>query len=89
MKLKRGEKYFVYIVKCAKGTFYTGSTNDIEKRIALHNSGKGAKYLRGRGPVNLVYVKGFKDRSSALKEEIRIKRLGRKKKEGMVKKYKA
>lgn len=53
----RHGKYFVYMVRCADGTYYTGSTNDFGNRIKLHNAGNGAKYLRGKEPVQLVYAK--------------------------------
>lgn len=65
----------VYILKCADGTLYTGITNDMDKRLAEHNSGKGAKYTRGRGPVKLVYAKKYGGRSEATKAEIEIKKL--------------
>jgi len=71
----------VYIVKCADDSYYTGISTDVEMRIKMHNEGKGAKYTRGRGPVILEEAKDFGDRSSALKEEYRIKQLSRKKKE--------
>ncbi len=77
--------YCVYMVKCRLGTLYTGYTNDIEKRLADHNNGKGAKYLRGKGPVELVYLKKFRTLSGALKAEIKIKKLSRKEKEILIK----
>lgn len=73
-------KWFVYIVECFDGTFYTGITNDLEKRMALHNSGKGARYTRGRGPVNLKYSEKMIGKSEALKREIIIKNMTRKQK---------
>ena len=82
---KTSVHYFVYIVKCRLGTFYTGYTNDIEKRIKAHNSGKGAKYLRGKSPVELMYLKKYRTLSDALKAEIRIKRLPRRSKEDLIK----
>ena len=51
----REKRYWVYILRCADGTLYTGITNDVPRRLAAHNSGRGAKYTRGRGPVELVY----------------------------------
>lgn len=70
--------YHLYILRCADKTFYTGITVDLERRIGEHNSSKlGAKYTKGRRPVRLVYSKKFKSRSSALKEECRIKKLSR------------
>ena len=67
----------VYILRCADGTLYTGIAPDVEKRLALHNAGKGAKYTRGRGPVELVYQEQWEDRASASKREYAIKQLSR------------
>lgn len=70
--------YYVYILKCADQTLYTGITVDISRRIKQHNSSKlGAKYTRTRRPVRLVYTKKFRTRSTALKAELRIKKLSR------------
>ena len=69
--------WLVYIVLCKDDTLYTGITNDIENRLKKHNNGTGAKYTRGRGPVKLVYSSEMDDKSSALKEEYRIKKLSR------------
>ena len=69
--------HYVYIVKCSKGTYYTGYTNDLEKRVAAHNEGKGAKYLRGRGPVKPVYYAKCRSKNDALRAERAIKRLTR------------
>mgnify|MGYP004553265223 CR=1 FL=1 len=71
---------YVYILKCSDNTLYTGWTNNLEKRIATHNSGKGAKYTRNRLPVELAYFETFEDKSSALKREYAIKQLPRYKK---------
>ena len=54
MKIKRSGKFYAYIARCASGTYYTGYTNDLDARFKLHNKGYGAKYLRGRGPVELL-----------------------------------
>lgn len=67
----------VYILRCADGTLYTGIAPDVEKRLALHNAGKGAKYTRGRRPVELVYQEQWEDRASASKREYAIKQLSR------------
>jgi len=72
--------YFVYILKCADGTLYTGITNDLENRVITHNSGKGAKYTRGRTPVTVVYQEICKSKSEALKREAEIKRMPKDKK---------
>ena len=65
----------VYILKCTDGTFYTGITTDINRRIKEHGTKKGAKYTKQRGPFKLVYKASFHTRSSASKEEYRIKSL--------------
>lgn len=74
----------VYIVECKDGTYYTGYTNDIDNRIERHNSGKGAKYVRGRGPVKLVYTKKYRRKKDALRAERDIKGLKRAEKERLV-----
>lgn len=66
-----------YLLECADGTLYCGITNDLDRRIAAHNAGEGAKYTRGRLPVRIAYAEPCEDRSSALKREMRIKRLAR------------
>jgi len=71
---------YCYIVECADGTYYTGWAVDPEKRVAMHNKGRGARYTRTRAPVKLVYVEELPDRKAAMKREIAIKRLGRGKK---------
>ena len=68
---------YCYIVECADGTYYTGWAVDPEKRVAMHNRGRGARYTRTRGPVKLVYVEELPDRKAAMKREIAIKRMGR------------
>ena len=68
---------YCYIVECADGTYYTGWAIDPEKRVAVHNKGRGARYTRTRAPVKLVYVEELPDRISAMKREIAIKRLKR------------
>ena len=73
--------WHVYIIECKDGKLYTGITNDLKRRIKEHNSSKlGAKYTRTRRPVQLIYSKKFRNRSSASKEESRIKHLSRKEK---------
>ena len=80
-------KYHVYIVECFNGIYYTGYTNNLLARIKLHNSGNGAKSLRGKLPVQLVYTKRYQYFKSALNEERRIKRLPRAKKDQLVREY--
>lgn len=77
--------YYVYMVECADGSFYTGITTDLNRRILEHNySFKSAKYTRSRRPVKLVYSKLIGDRSDASKEENRIKKLTRSAKEKLI-----
>ena len=68
----------VYILQCADGTLYTGITNDLALRVAEHESGTGAKYTKGRGPLQLVYQESCEDRGLASKRENEIKALDRK-----------
>ena len=63
----------VYILECADNTFYTGITTNLERRLKEHESGKGAKYTRGRGPLRVVYTEGAVSRSEASKREAEIK----------------
>lgn len=79
--------FYVYILKCGDGSFYCGYTNDIEKRLEKHKSGKGAKYTRSRLPLEIVYVENFDNKSDALKRECEIKKLSRIKKEKLVENY--
>ncbi len=74
----------VYILQCADGTLYTGITNDLERRIAEHEAGQGAKYTKGRGPFQLVYQESCEDRGLASKRENEIKSLDRKAKLALV-----
>ena len=69
--------YFAYIMRCADGTLYTGYTDDPERRLRVHNAGKGAKYTRSRLPVELVYQEQCPDKSAALRREREIKRMRR------------
>ena len=72
--------WFVYLLRCKDDTLYCGITPDLEKRLEQHRSGKGAKYTRGRGPLELVYQEEVAGHSEALKREIAIKRLSRQEK---------
>jgi putative endonuclease len=69
--------YYCYILECADGTYYTGWTVNPERRVAVHNKGRGARYTRTRCPVKLVYVEELPDQKSAMKREIAIKRMKR------------
>lgn len=75
---------YTYILECSDGTFYVGWTNNLKKRIKTHNQGKGARYTRGRTPVNLVYWEEYDSRSDAQKREITIKNYSRKEKERLI-----
>jgi len=77
-------KCYCYIVECSDGTYYTGWAIDSEKRIVMHNKGRGAKYTRMRRPVKLVYVEEQPDHSTALKRERAIKRMTRIQKEKLI-----
>lgn len=78
------KQWFVYILKCRDNTLYTGITDDLERRLAAHNSGKGAKYTRGRGPVTLMYSEKAESYSQALRREAAIKRLPRPQKQALI-----
>ena len=78
-------EWCVYMLLCDDNTIYTGITNDLKKRFDNHISGKGAKYLRGRKPLEIVYTENFKNRSMATKREMEIKKLNRKEKETLIK----
>lgn len=74
------KQWILYILECKDGTYYTGITDDLERRLAAHSSGKGAKYTRGRGPLVLRYTERCTDRSAALRRECEIKKLRREQK---------
>ena len=76
----------LYMLRCRDGSLYTGITTDVEKRLEAHRSGKGAKYTRGRGPLELVYQEECGDHSTALKREIEIKALSREDKLNLIEK---
>ncbi len=79
---------YVYILRCSDNSLYTGWCRDLDKRISLHNAGKGAKYTRSRKPCKLVYYETIDNKSEALKREIAIKKLSKEKKEDLVKTFK-
>ena len=76
----------LYILRCGDGTLYTGITTDVQRRLEEHRSGKGAKYTRSRGPLELVYREECTDKSSALKRELEIKALSRSEKLKLIEK---
>ena len=75
---------YVYILRCCYGTYYTGWTNDLEKRLHKHNTKQGAKYTRSRLPVSLVYYEKFETKSLAMKREYEIKQLSHQQKEQLI-----
>ena len=75
---------YTYLLRCSDGTLYCGWTDDIEKRLAAHNSGKASKYTRSRLPVKLVYFETFETKQEAMSREARIKRLSRREKLALV-----
>ena len=77
-------KGYTYVLRCADDTLYCGWTNDLTARLAAHNSGKGAKYTRGRGPVTLVYSEMFDTQSEAMQREAAIKKLTRPQKQALI-----
>ena len=76
--------WYLYILRCKDGTFYTGITTDVEKRLEAHRSGKGAKYTRGRAPLELVYREDCGSHSDALKREHQMKKLSRQEKQQLI-----
>lgn len=79
-KLKMDNKHVMYVLECADGTFYTGYTNNLEKRLTTHNSGKGAKYTRARLPVVCVYKEEFDTKQEAMRAEYQMKQKSRQQK---------
>ena len=80
-------KYYLYVVECNDSTLYTGYTNDVERRVAVHNSGKGAKYTKARVPVTCVFHQQFETKSEAMKAEYAFKKLTRKQKLDYIRSY--
>ena len=81
--------WYLYILRCADGSLYTGITIDVERRLEEHRSGKGAKYTRGRGPLELVYTEECGTHSLALKRELAIKAMKTTRKNDLIKSYKS
>ena len=84
MTTTRSPDHYVYVVQCSDGSFYTGYTTDVQRRLDEHNAGDGAKYTRGRTPVELIHVEGFDSKSAAMSREYEIKQLSRADKERLV-----
>ena len=78
--MMRDVRWCVYLLRCGDGTLYAGITNDLDKRLAAHRSGRGARYTRGRGPLEVVHVEPKRTRSAALRREAAFKRLKRREK---------
>ncbi|PEN14141.1 endonuclease [Longibacter salinarum] len=76
--------HYVYILECCDGTYYTGYTTDVERRVEEHNAGTGARYTRGRTPVDVVYTESYDSQSAAMSREYAIKQLRRGQKERLV-----
>ena len=75
---------YTYMVECSDGSFYTGWTNDLEKRIKAHNEKRGAKYTRSRTPVRLVYYEAYTEKQDAMRREYEIKQYSRREKEALI-----
>ena len=76
--------WYLYLIRCRDNTLYTGITTNVEKRFESHQNNKGAKYLRGRGPIDLVFSRQVGDRGLAARLEYRVKQLNRQQKEALV-----
>ncbi|WP_180316713.1 GIY-YIG nuclease family protein [Shouchella shacheensis] len=77
-------KHVMYVLECKDGSWYTGYTNDFEHRLAVHESGRGAKYTRGRGPFSLIWKEEFETKSEAMRAEYQFKKFDRPKKEAYI-----
>ena len=79
-----GKPWYLYILRCGDGTLYTGITTDVQARLDAHQCGKGAKYTRGRGPLELVYQEECESHSNALKREFAVKSMTREEKQKLI-----
>lgn len=77
--------HYFYVLECNDGSYYAGYTNDLERRVAMHNNGKGAKYTRGRRPVKLIFNERYETKQEAMRVEYYFKKLSRKNKEQYMK----
>ena len=82
-----GTNWHLYILRCGDGTLYTGITTDVARRLEAHRQGRGAKYTRGRGPLELIYQEECGTHSEALKRELAVKQLSRAEKETLIEKF--
>jgi|SRR5690625_921100 len=78
--MEENKQHTVYMLRCSDHTFYTGYTRDLERRVQEHEEGKGAKYTRGRGPFQVVYIEKYETKEDAMKREYAIKQLSRREK---------
>ena len=83
-KITRESGYYVYIIRCKDGSYYTGHAKDVEKRFDMHKKGRGARYTRMHEPEKLVYVEEFESRSEAMRRERKIKTLNHTKKQQLI-----
>ena len=83
--MKKPGRFYVYILECADGTYYTGYTNDLDARTKRHNIGLASKYTRAKLPVRVVWKKQYKYRHYAMSAEYKIKRLNKRQKESLIK----
>ncbi|MFJ7738633.1 GIY-YIG nuclease family protein [Lysinibacillus sp. NPDC097287] len=75
--MEKNSNHFFYVLECADQSYYAGYTNDLDKRVATHNAGKGAKYTRARVPVKCIYVETFETKQEAMRAEYAFKQLNR------------
>lgn len=80
----QNKAHYFYVLECSDGSYYAGYTVNLERRIHNHNTGKGAKYTRGRTPVKLLYSEEFESKSEALKMEIKFKKFSKKRKQSYI-----
>ena len=84
LRAENDPSFYLYVLECADGSLYTGYTPDVEARLAAHRAGTGAKYTRGRGPLNLLAVAQFATKHDAMSAEYRFKRLARDQKDALL-----
>lgn len=84
MRAIETKQHYVYILECSDGSYYTGYTNHLEKRVAAHQNGRGAKYTRGRGPVTLIYSECYSTKEEAMSREYAIKLLSKGQKKSLI-----
>ena len=77
-------RYYTYMVRCSDGSYYTGYTTDLGKRVASHNAGSGAKYTKSRRPVQLIYSETYETKHDAMSREAKIKQLSHREKEQLI-----